>query len=248
MSYIFSVSPDYNTKFLPGWFILNNWLQRILDTSVHFEVFDDFQAQHQAIADGRLGMVYVNPYDATTLVREHGFVPLVRPARKADEGIIAVPADSPIQSIEELQPGCRVATTDDPNVHMMCMIMLEPADLNADNVEIHQRRNYVIAAKELLSGEADVGFFLADTYNDLSAVIRSKLRILIQSHIHMVHHLFVVHPSLQAHIPTLKEGLVGMSNDPKGQGILRELNIERWEPVQREDVEFMIDLMDALVH
>ncbi|GAB6041154.1 phosphate/phosphite/phosphonate ABC transporter substrate-binding protein [Endothiovibrio diazotrophicus] len=246
MPQLFSVSPDFNTKFLPGWYILNTWLQRTLDMAIHFELFDDFEAQHKAIVEGRLGMLYVNPYDATTLVREHGFIPVVRPSRKVDEGIIATRADSPVQKVEDLAPGCRIATTKDPDVHMICMIMLEPADLGPDNVEFHHRDNYIIVAKELLSGDADIGFFLADTYNDLSALLRKQLRVVIHSHIHMVHHLFVIHPQMRDRLPALQRAMTEMGNTPKGQTILQELNIEKWERVGQEEVEFMIDLMDTL--
>jgi hypothetical protein len=39
---------------------------------------------------------------------------------------------------------------------------------------------------------------------------------------------------------------VAMNNDEKGKGILKNLGFDAWVNVKDEDMEFMIDLMDAL--
>jgi phosphonate transport system substrate-binding protein len=37
-----------------------------------------------------------------------------------------------------------------------------------------------------------------------------------------------------------------MESDPKGRDILASLGIAAWDPLEEEDTEFMIDLMDTL--
>lgn len=246
MPYQLTVSPDFNTRHLAGWFILNNRLQHALETGIHVQLYDDFESQRAAAASGQIDLIYANPYDAASLVRTHGFRPLVKPRSKADECIIAVPAASPVQAVEDLQPGITIASTDDPDVHMMGMIMLEPADLNADNVTIKRCENYVLVAKELMRDTAQAGFFLATTFQELSKVIREQLRPIVESQIYVIHHVFLAGPRLADQTAAIRQALLHMNDDDKGRSILAEIGIPAWDPVEDEEVEFMIDLMDTL--
>ncbi|MGB2131634.1 MAG: PhnD/SsuA/transferrin family substrate-binding protein, partial [Marinobacterium sp.] len=125
-----SVSPDFPPAHLSGWFIFNTWLQRQLGVGVHLELYDSFEAQREDIRSGKLDLIYANPYDASMLVRELGFKVLVRPRNRADETVIAARMEDSVNCVEDLKPGLKVATTADPDVHTMGMIMLESADLD----------------------------------------------------------------------------------------------------------------------
>ena len=246
MTLTFTVSPDFNTKYLPGWFVFNTWLQRHLAVPTHFEVFDGFDELHRAMAGNSIDLIYANPFDAARLVRDHGFLAVARPHQRPDEAVVAVRADSMVKAVEALLPGTRIATTDNPDVHMMCMIMIEPADLDASNVFQQQRPSYVLVAKSLLTGEADVGFFLAETFDELSATVRNDLRVLVRSQIQVVSHVLLVHPRIANRIAPLRQCLLSMADDMRGRAALDDVGIRRWESVEQEDVEFMIDLMTAL--
>ncbi len=130
------------------------------------------------------------------LVRDHGFVSVARPDGIRDEAMIVVPDDSPVQKVEDLPQGCRVASTDDPDVRMIGMIMLEPANLGPDTIVALERPTYVLVAKALLMGDADVGVFLADAYDRLSGTTRSGLRTLVASQIGVISHMLMVGPAL----------------------------------------------------
>ncbi|MDY6891363.1 MAG: phosphate/phosphite/phosphonate ABC transporter substrate-binding protein [Pseudomonadota bacterium] len=242
-----SVSPDFPPSHLSGWFIFNTWLQRQLGARVHLELYDSFEAQREDIRDGKIDLIYANPYDASMLVRELGFKVLVRPRNRADETIIAARSDSECNAVEELQPGITVATTADPDVHTMGMIMLESADLDDSNVTFLQRDSYVLVAKALLNGEADVGFFLQAGYNELSELIRREMKPLVSSQISVVHHTLVAGPRMEEHIPLLLERLTNMEHDPKGRDVLKSMGLSGWEPMDQEQTEFMIDLIDTLI-
>lgn len=246
MTYNFTISPDFNPNQLSGWFIFNTWLQRNLEEQIHLELYDDFDSQRRAIAEEKFDLIYANPYDATVLVREKGFVPVASPSCKSDEAVIAVAASSPVTEVEALQPGTRISSTDDPDVNMMCMIMIEPADLNRDNTRMTHRDTYVLVAKDLIKGEADIGFFLEETYNDLSGVVRSQLRPLVQSQIQVIHHVLLVGPRLAHKHQQLQQLLGSMAGNDSGAGVLASLGFSSWSPVEQEETEFMIDLMDTL--
>lgn len=247
MPHVFTVSPDFTPEHLSGWFIFNTWLQKALDEPFHLQLYDDFHSQRDAIRSDQIDLIYANPYDAAILVREKGFKPLVKPADKADEAVIAVSAESPYLQVEGLPGSIKLATTEDPDVHMMGMIMLEPADLDASSVEMHICDSYVLVAKELIKGNCDVGIFLAEAFNDLSSVIRKQLRALVNSQIQVIHHALMISPRLADRRDRLLDALLAMADNEKGKSALAALKIPRWEPVEDEEMEFMIDLMDTFV-
>lgn len=246
MTNLFTVSPDFTPEHLSGWFIFNTWLQRATDMHLHLQIYDDFQSLHKAIEADQVDLIYANPYDAAMLVREKGFKPLARPAGKPDEALIAVNASSPYQRVEDLQPGARIATTEDPDVHLMGMIMLEPANLDAGSVNLVPCDAYVLVAKELVKKTSDAGIFLLEAFDDMTSVIRNQLRVLVSSQIQVVHHALLVGPRLAEHHGRMVDVLLNMHNCDKGKGVLDALKFSNWERVDDEEMEFMIDLMDAL--
>lgn len=247
MTYQFTVSPDFPPDKISGWFIFNTWLQQRLGAEIHLELYGSFQQQRAAIAAGGVDLIYANPYDAAMLVREHRFAGLARPGNRSDEAIIVVRADNPAQKVEDLQTGIRVAATDDPDINMMGMILLEPADLDSSRVTRVECDAYVLVAKQLLTGKADVGIFLSDAYDGLSPFIRNDLRPLVRSEIAVVQHGLFVGPRMVSRHGDILEALLSMNSDPRSQSVLQALGVSEWHAMDSEDVEFMIDLIDTLV-
>lgn len=247
MPFTLSVSPDFSPDHISGWFIFNTWLQRQLDEAFHLELYDDFETQRKDIHSDKIDLIYANPYDASMLIRDKGFTAVARPKGNSDEAVIVVPKDSPYQSIDDLKPGITVVSTQDPDVHMMGMIMIEPADLDASNIQHHGAHSYVLVAKNLLNGNGDVGFFLKEAFDDLSDLIRSQMRVLVVSQIDVVHHSLMAGPNVQHLLPKLLPALLGMHTDPKGAPVLESMKLGGWEEMVEEDTEFMIDLIDTLI-
>ncbi|MEZ5177214.1 MAG: phosphate/phosphite/phosphonate ABC transporter substrate-binding protein [Acidimicrobiales bacterium] len=247
MTRTFTVSPDFPPDHISGWYVLNTFLQRQTGEHIHLELYDTFDQQRAAIAAGGIDLIYANPFDAATLVRDHGFVAVARPDGVRDEAVVVVPEGSPVQKVEDLRPGCRVASTDDPDVRMIGMIMLEPADLGPDTIVAIERPTYVLVAKALIMGDADVGVFLADAYDGLSGTTRSALRPLVASQIGVISHMLMVGPALVPQLDVLRELVLGMHDDPAQRSIVEGLGFDAWLPVDHEETEFMIDLMDTLL-
>ncbi|ACB32935.1 ABC-type phosphate/phosphonate transport system periplasmic component [Leptothrix cholodnii SP-6] len=242
-----TVSPDFSPDYIAGWYVFNTWLQRRLGTRIHLELYDDFVSQRQAIAEDRVDVIYANPHDAAMLVREKGYTALAAPRNKPDEVVLAVQADAAAQRVEDLQPGLKIAVTRDPDVNLIGMILLEPADLHRDNTVTAQLSSYVLVAKQLLTGRADCGFFLKDAYDGLSAPIRRQMRPLVTSQISVVHHVLLASPRCaELHAP-LRDLLLTMDGEADTRRILEGLGLTGWESQDPESTEFMIDLMDTLM-
>lgn len=241
-----TVSPDFAPKNTSAWFIFNTWLQRRVNLPIHLELFNDFASQRAAIAAGDIDIIFANPFDASMLVREHDFVPVARPASGADECVVVVSVKSPARRVEDLQPGIRIASTDDPDVELIGMIMLEPADLDKHNTHAVTVPSYPLVAAQLLRGRADVGFILEAAYEDLSSLTRHQLRPLVRSQISDIRHVLLIGPRLRPLRERIRRILLGMHAEPAGASLVAELGMRCWETMEPEDTEFMIDLMDTL--
>jgi len=247
MTHFFTVSPDFSPEHISGWFIFNTWLQRATGEAIHLELYSDFASQRADIAAGRVDMIYANPSDASLLVREKGFVGVARPRNLSDEAVVVVPAGSAARHVEDLPRNVRVAATDHPDVRMMGMIMLEPADIGRDTIVPVDCSTYILVAKALMTGKADVGIFLKAGWDDLSDIVRKGLRPLVTGQIQLVRHGLLVGPRLAPKRALLLDTLLRMPDSPKGEDALRNLGFSGWEAFEDEEVEFMIDLMDTLV-
>jgi phosphonate transport system substrate-binding protein len=247
MTHLLTVSPDFSPDHIAGWYVFNTWLQRRLGTRIHFEMHDSFAQQREAAAADRIDLIYASPNLAAMLVREKGFTAIAAPLAKADEALIAVLDGSPTQHVEDLQPGLRIAQTQDPDVNMIAMIMLEPADLSRDNTVVVTAPSYVLVAKQLMTGKADCGFFLREAYDDLSGPVRRQLRVLVQSEIGVIRHVLLAGPGMAEHHAALRDLIAGM-NEPGSDGkrALDALGLAGFEIQQPEDVEFMIDMVNTL--
>ena len=246
MPNIFTVSPDFTPDHLCGWYIFNTWLQKTTEESIRLIMYDNFLNQRQAIEENSIDLIYANPYDAAMLVREKGFKPLVKPEGCLDEAIIVINARNQVEDVAELEAGVRIAVTDDPDVSMMGMIMLEPGDLDSTNVELISCQNYILVAKQLIQGHADVGIFLAEAYDNLSNIVKRQLRVLVRSQISIIHHSLMVGSRLQNKHGQLQQVLLDMDSYDKGKNVLDSLGFKQWLIVDDEEMEFMIDLMDTL--
>ena len=242
-----SVSPDFSPEKLASWHIFNTWLQKKLDIDCHLALFDSFEKQREAIAADQIDLIYANPADAAALVREKQFVAVAHPDDLADEAVLAVSANSAVKRVDDLKPGITVASSGDPDVLMMGMIMLEPADITPADVKQTTCATYVLIAKALMGGTADVGIFPARGYDSLSGIVRGSLHPLVRSQISVVKHMLLAGPKFAAHVAQLQKALVEMANDPKEAAILKDLGFGHWEVTPLEEVEFMIDLMHTLI-
>ncbi len=246
MSFLFTVSPDFTPDHLSGWYIFNTWLQQQINQPIHLEMYNDFESQKQAINNNLVDMIYANPSDAAMLVREKNFQVVAKVKHASDEAVIACNADLAYKDVTDLHAGAHIAFTHHPDVKLMGMIMLEPADLDNSNITPVDSSSYVVIAKHLLQNNADAGIFLAEAYDDLSDMIKEQLRVLVRSQIDVIHHALLVGPEFQQHSESILNALLSMPQCEKGKGVLESLNFDAWEKVTEEEIEFMIDLMDTL--
>ena len=242
------IAPDFAPDRFAGWHMLNTLLQKRTGQAIHLLTPASAAEQAQLIAGGKADVVYANPFDASVMVREQGFRAFARPVGKSDEMVIATGAGSPANVVEDLKPGCRIALTDNRDVKLIGLRLLEPADLTEADIQWQMVDNYQAAARLAMKGEVDASFFLAEAYHSLSRLTKSQLKTLIESRLADITHVLLAREGVAEHVPALRDALTGMAGSPDGQVVLDELGIPKgFEPMSDEDVEFMLDLMETLL-
>ncbi len=247
MTLNFLVAPDFSPERFAGWHMLNTALQKRSGIQLHLLTPASAAEQAALLAEGKVDVIYANPFDAAHMIRTLGYVPFARPVNRFDEMVIACTTDSPLQKIEDVQPGCRIALTDNQDIKLIGLRLLEPADVLAANVTWQVAESYQAAARQLIKNEADLAFFLADSFASLSRMTRSQIRPLVHSAIHTISHVMLAHPRVAEDLPAVRQALLSLRDDA-GQAVLDALGMgEGFEAMAQEDAEFMIDLMDTLL-
>lgn len=248
MTVNFLIAPDFSPERFAGWHMLNTVLQR--RSGIHLHLITPASAHEQAdmLAEGKVDLVYANPFDAVDMIRSQGYVPFARPAQHYDEMVISTGMESGVGSVEDLKPGCRIALTDNRDVKLIGLRLLEPADLNESLIEWVMVDSYQAAARKALKGEVEAAFFLADAYASLTRLTRSQLRVLVQSAISDISHVLLAHPRLAGDKPAIEAAFFGIGQSPGDAELLEALGlVHGFEALSQEQAEFMIDLMDTLL-
>ena len=246
MPYTMTISPDFKPDLISGWYIFNTWLQKQIDEQIHIDMVSDFKELSSAIDKGSIDLIYANPCDIAKLVREKSFMPIAKPVGTHDEAVIIIKEDSAITDVESLPANVKIAMTDVPDVNTIGLIMLEPADITPADIETITCSNYITVAKEVIRGEADIGFLLADAFDEFSSLVKKQVKPLITSKIHVLHHALLAAPDFTDKQKKLQDALVSMQGDATGADILKNLEIQNWELMDNDEAEFLIDLIDTL--
>jgi phosphonate transport system substrate-binding protein len=243
----FAISPDVNVRNITDWFILNTKVQRMTGEAFHATAYTDFADLHKAYADGQADLVFANAADTAMLVRDHGYLPIAAAVGMSKEASIVVSAEGPLHSLSDLPSRLRVASTDAPDVERICRILLEPANLGPADLELATKPNPVLVAKAVMLDQVDVGFLPQDAYDELSAMVKQQLRVLVASKIYVVRNSLLASPAIADKVTAIWMGLQSLNRDPDSADVLAGLGAPNgWERLSMDDTSFMIDLMDAL--
>lgn len=228
--------------------MLNTTLQRRAGIGLHLLTPASAHEQAELLANTQVDLVYANPFDATEMIRTQGYIPFARPAKRYDEMVITSGVASGKVCVEDLKPGCRIALTENRDVKLIGLRLLEPADLSEDAIHWVPVDSYQAAARLAIKGEVDAAFFLADAFASFTRMTRSQLQVLVQSAISDISHVLLAHPRIAAQQAAVESALLSMGQVAGDAEVLDALGLpDGFEPMSLEQAEFMIDLMDTLL-
>lgn len=247
MAHNFLIAPDFSPEHFAGWHMFNTLLQKRSGQALHLITPASHAEQETSVANYDVKIIYANPFDAAKLIREDGYRVIARPIGKSDEMAIISSAGGSIQTLDDLKAGAKIAMADNRDVKLIGLRLLEAVDLTEDDVEFIITETYQAAAKQVVKGEADVAFFIAEIYHSLSKLTKSQLNALIESNIATISHVILVKDGF-AETDDIAKVILSLKDDADGQAVLSELGMpDGFEAMDEEDAEFMIDLMETLL-
>ena len=241
------IAPDFSPERFAGWHMFNTLLQKRASMKLHLITPASHSEQIEKIDEGNIDLVYANPFDAATLIREKGYRAIARPIGKSDEMVIAASAASDIHTLEDLSKDATVAMADNRDVKLIGLRLLEAVDLTEPDLNWTVTENYQAAARQLIKGEAQAAMFLAEIYHGLSRLTKMQLTVLIESDLATISHVLLVKDGFVKE-DELRQAVLDFHKDDDGKNALIELGMpEGFEAMNEEDAEFMIDLMETLL-
>lgn len=244
----FMIAPDFAPDRFGGWHMLNSVLQSRSGLRLHLLTPASAQEQAELLAQDQADIFYANPFDAAALIRKRGMRAFARPVGRPDEMVIATAAPSPLRKVEDLRPGARIGLTDNRDVKLIGLRLLEPADLIESDLQWALLPSHQAVARQVIKGEVDAGFFLAEVFHSLSSITLRQLHVIIESAIHDITHVLLAHPRVQSDVELLCNTLCGLGRVPGDHDVLSALGLPAgFEPMDDEAADFMVDLMETLL-
>lgn len=241
------IAPDFSPERFAGWHMFNTLIQKRANLNMHLNIPTSHAEQETVIIEGDIQVIYANPFDAATLIREHGYHAVARPIGKSDEMVIAAAANSDINSLDDIKAGATIAMADNRDVKLIGLRLLEAVDIEEADLNWSVTETYQAAARQVIKGEAQAAFFLAEIFHSFSRLTKAQLSVLIESDLADISHVLLIKDGFPD-TDILMDAILNLHNDDDGKEALTELGMPQgFEAMNEEDAEFMIDLMQTLL-
>jgi len=223
---IFSVCPHDIVKQMQIWLEMSAYLSAQLGQPIQLRQAMDFQEFYQGLAETDL--VFANPMDAWLLHKEHGFLPLSR-TELYDEVVFFTAAEAPAATLEDLA-GQPVGAVERQFATALGLYLLREKGIEPGAVRYYD--SWIQVIRGVAQGDVPYGMLYQDFFTELSSLSRSMIRVIHESRTGYATHIFLVNPRQEALVPSLRDVLVGMHEDPQGQRLLQSLRLGRWVPTE----------------
>ena len=241
------IAPDFSPERFAGWHMFNTLIQKRANLNMHLNIPTSHAEQETVISEGDIQVIYANPFDAAILIREQGYHAVARPIGKSDEMVIAAAANSDINSLDDIKAGATIAMADNRDVKLIGLRLLEAVDIEEADLNWSVTETYQAAARQVIKGEAQAAFFLAEIFHSFSRLTKAQLSVLIESDLADISHVLLIKDGFPD-TDILMDAILNLHNDDDGKEALTELGMPQgFEAMNEEDAEFMIDLMQTLL-
>jgi len=226
---------------LNGWYFFNTYLQRHLGCEVHLELVNGaINDQKRKIEE--MDIAFTTPFQATRLIIEYDYQPLLHPTNQTDEVTLLVRAEDTRQKITDFGAGKVITASADNFVYLLGRFLLEEST-TADFQYIFSG-NEIKALQILLKSQADILLMASKSYQGLSSLTRNMLRKIDQSDTGFAFYLFCVAPHNEELGCAITEVLLNMGQDSQGRKVLADLDLEGWSRPKRDEINMLVNLFN----
>ena len=221
------ITPDFSPECFANWHMFNTQLQRALDTTIHLQTPAGYREQQELLDSETVALVYANPFDAGSLMRDKGYIPLAKPDLPSDQVLVVVKADSEIAALSDLPADSRVLDTANCDIERIGLDILQGTAITADTVQWLHARTFIELARRLMANEAEAGLFLASSFRSLNASTQGSLKILFETEFEDFGHVMLLHPDFADQADKLRAALLNMAQSPVSRMTLADLGMAK---------------------
>ncbi len=190
---------------------------------------------------GEYDFAYMNPYHVLKANQHQGYLPLVRDGSRRLRGVLVVPKDSPLQSVQELNG--RLLAFPAPNALGASLLMR--SDLGrVHGISFVPRyvQTHSSVYLNVLLGQVAAGGGVRSTLEAQPDKIKSRLRVLYQTRT-VAPHPFVAHPRVpESHQRRMRQALLSLARTDEGQALLSQIPMHQAIPASMNDYASMNEL------
>lgn len=250
-TFVFGVVPQQSAQKLAAkWSPVFRYLSKKSGHRLVFSTAKSIPEFEKRLANGIYDFAYMNPYHFTVFNRSPGYNAFGRQRDKQIKGIVVVPKDSPITSIEQLED-LKLAF---PAPAAFAASVLPRAKFKTEGISISP--NYVRSHDSVYLAVSR-GFFAAGggvmrTFKNTDPEVRANLRVLWTTRPYTPH-AFASHPDVDdAVVADVTRALVSMNDDPEGRALLATISFKGMQSAANEDWDDVrglgLDLLDELIN
>ncbi|MEI6707525.1 MAG: PhnD/SsuA/transferrin family substrate-binding protein [Methylococcales bacterium] len=227
-----------------GWYFFNTYLQRHTGREIHLELVHGAMNEQNTKIE-QMDIVFTKPFEATRLLMEKQFCPLLHPINQTDEVTLLVRADDTRQKISDFHGGKVITATADSFVYLLGRFLLE--EDSATHFDYTFSGHDIKALQMLLKGHADILFMASEAYQGLSSLTRNMLRKIDHSETGFAFHLLCAAPHCVDIGHAITEVLLNMGQDSQGRQVLADLGLEGWCKPKQDEINMLAMLFNRYV-
>lgn len=230
-----------NSQQMQGWFFFNTYLQRQLGRDIHMELLHGTN-QNKLLHELEVDIAFCKPFEAVRQLLSQQFLPIAYPIGQSDEVTLLARADDPRVDLRQFQGGKVVTASNSNFVYLLGRFLLEEDEASLTDLDYQFLGCDIKTLQALIRGQADIAFYLSQSYQGLSGLTKSKLRILDQSETQFACHLFTIAPEYSDLAPVIENILLDMTRNSQGRQILQDLGLSGWAKPARDEIDMLTQL------
>lgn len=208
------------TNLAAAWEPFLERLSKEVGAKISLRLYPSREAFESELYKGTPDFAFMNPYYAVLVRKTFGYNALVRDDGQRLKGIIVVPMDSPIKTVEDLEDKT-IAFAD---VNAMGASLLPRAVLTREH-GLHFKPVYVGPHENVYRaafvGQVDAGAGVPQTFNDEPEDLRRQLRVVFETPA-VPSHPLIVHPRVPAELQAkITQAILHFRNDENGRALLK---------------------------
>lgn len=205
------------------WSPLLERVGRISGQCFELEIPQTIPAFEKMLLMGQPDFAFVNPYHEVMAKKRQGYIPILIDSRSKLTGILVVRADSPIQSIQDLQ-GKEVAF---PAPNSFAASLLIRAELAKKGIQIYPKylKTHAGGYRAVAIGDLVASGGVNNTLLREEQSLREQLRVLYETSGYAPHP-FVANPRVPSSIRrSVTAAFISLSKEASGEKLLEEVQM-----------------------